>query len=64
MRTATLRYSKGKFERPYAEVLKRGVNFCASLGNHDVRRRRDAEMKYSNFHRMGRRFTRSLKVKA
>ena len=25
-----------KFERPYAELLRRGIRFQASLGNHDV----------------------------
>lgn len=30
-----------KFERPYAELIRRGVNFYASLGNHDVRKGRD-----------------------
>jgi hypothetical protein len=48
------RLFKEKFEVPYAELLKRGVRFYASLGNHDVRRGRDAELKYPNFNMDGR----------
>ena len=40
---------KQKFERPYAELLKRGVKFHAVLGNHDVRKGRESEMKYPEF---------------
>jgi hypothetical protein len=28
---------EGKFDRPYAELLRRGVRFRAALGNHDTR---------------------------
>lgn len=42
-----------KFERPYAELIQRGVNFYASLGNHDVRRGRDAQIHYPLFHMDG-----------
>jgi 3',5'-cyclic AMP phosphodiesterase CpdA len=45
-----------KFERPYAELLKRGVKFYAALGNHDVRRGREAEMKYPNFNMNGKAY--------
>lgn len=44
---------KDKFERPNAELLRRGVRFYAALGNHDVRRGREAQMKYSNFNMSG-----------
>ncbi len=33
------RYFKEKFDEPYAELLRRGVRFHLSLGNHDVRTR-------------------------
>ena len=33
------RYFKKKFDEPYAELLRRGVRFHLSLGNHDVRTR-------------------------
>ncbi|MBS1788680.1 MAG: metallophosphoesterase [Acidobacteria bacterium] len=42
-----------KFERPYAELIRRGVNFYASLGNHDVRRGREAQTHYPLFHMDG-----------
>jgi 3',5'-cyclic AMP phosphodiesterase CpdA len=42
-----------KFERPYAELLKRGVNFYASLGNNDVKKGRDAQINYKPFHMGG-----------
>jgi 3',5'-cyclic AMP phosphodiesterase CpdA len=45
-----------KFERPYAELLRRRVNFHASLGNHDVRRGRQAQMNYSHFNMGGRAY--------
>ncbi|MDQ3012778.1 MAG: metallophosphoesterase [Acidobacteriota bacterium] len=47
---------KDKFERPYAELLKRGVRFYAALGNHDVRRGREAEMNYPNFNMNGKAY--------
>jgi predicted phosphodiesterase len=43
-----------KFERPYAELLRRGVNFYAVLGNNDVKRGRDAQINYQPFHMGGR----------
>ncbi|MGH9800159.1 MAG: metallophosphoesterase [Blastocatellia bacterium] len=45
-----------KFERPYAELLRRGVNFYASLGNHDVKKGREAEINYPLFHMGGRSY--------
>jgi 3',5'-cyclic AMP phosphodiesterase CpdA len=45
-----------KFEQPYAELLMRGVNFYASLGNHDVFKGRDAQMNYPPFHMGGRAY--------
>jgi 3',5'-cyclic AMP phosphodiesterase CpdA len=42
-----------KFERPYAELLKRGVSFRAVLGNHDVRKGRQAQIHYPNFNMGG-----------
>ncbi len=43
-----------KFERPYAELLRRGVSFHAVLGNHDVKRGREAQTNYRNFNMGGR----------
>jgi predicted MPP superfamily phosphohydrolase len=45
-----------KFERPYAELLKRGVNFYAALGNHDVKKGRKAQINYKPFHMGGRSY--------
>lgn len=45
-----------KFERPYAELLRLGINFYASLGNHDVRKGREAQMNYPLFHMGGRAY--------
>jgi Calcineurin-like phosphoesterase len=45
-----------KFERPYAELLARGVNFYASLGNHDVKKGRKAQINYKPFHMGGRSY--------
>ncbi|MDA2923718.1 metallophosphoesterase, partial [Acidobacteria bacterium AH-259-L09] len=41
-----------KFDRPYAELLARGVIFRAALGNHDMNRRegRDLIEAYDRFH--------------
>jgi predicted phosphodiesterase len=41
-----------KFEQPYAQLLKNGVNFYAVLGNHD----RPDERFYKPFHMEGRRY--------
>jgi Calcineurin-like phosphoesterase len=43
-----------KFERPYWELIRRGVVFHAALGNHDVKKGREAQMKYPHFHMDGR----------
>lgn len=45
-----------KFERPYGELLQRGVRFYAVLGNHDVRQGRLAQMSYQLFHMGGRAY--------
>jgi hypothetical protein len=47
---------KDRFERPYAELLQRGVRFHASLGNHDVRRGLQAQMKYDQFSMDGKAY--------
>lgn len=47
---------KDRFERPDAELLKRGVRFYAVLGNHDVRKGREAEMNYPNFNMNGKAY--------
>src|SRR5262247_1455118 len=43
-----------KFERPYGELLRRGVSFHAVLGNHDVKKGREAQLNYRNFNMGGR----------
>lgn len=43
-----------KFEQPYAELLRRGVNFYAVLGNHDVDNGREAQINYAPFNMGGR----------
>jgi Calcineurin-like phosphoesterase len=45
-----------KFEKPYAELLRRGVKFYASLGNHDVMKGRQAQIAYPNFNMGGRAY--------
>jgi hypothetical protein len=45
-----------KFERPYAELLRRGVSFQAVLGNHDVKKGREAQTNYPNFNMGGRSY--------
>ncbi len=45
-----------KFERPYAELLRRGVTFQAVLGNHDIRKGREAQINYPNFNMSGRAY--------
>jgi len=45
---------KEKFERPYAELLKRDVRFYAALGNHDVRQGLKGQINYSNFNMNGK----------
>ena len=43
---------EAKFDRPYAELLRRGVVFRATLGNHDMQTRdgRDLVESYDRFH--------------
>ena len=43
-----------KFERPYADLLQRGVRFNAVLGNHDIKRGREAQINYEPFNMGGR----------
>lgn len=45
-----------KFERPYAELLRRGVRFHAVLGNHDVKNGRSAQIGYAPFNMGGRAY--------
>ncbi len=45
-----------KFEGPYAELLRRGVSFQAVLGNHDVRKGREWQVKCPNFNMGGRAY--------
>lgn len=45
-----------KFEKPYAELLKRGVSFYAVLGNHDIRKGREAQINYKPFNMGGRSY--------
>ncbi len=46
------KYFEAKFDRPYAELLARGVLFRAALGNHDAREAggRDLIEAYDRFH--------------
>jgi hypothetical protein len=45
-----------KFEGPYGELLKRGVSFRAVLGNHDVKKGREAQINYPKFNMGGRSY--------
>lgn len=45
-----------KFEKPYADLLRRGVTFHAVLGNHDVKKGREAQINYPNFNMGGRAY--------
>ncbi len=45
-----------RFERPYAELLRRGVRFYAVLGNHDVSKGRAAQMSYGPYNMGGRAY--------
>jgi hypothetical protein len=47
---------RAKFEGPYAELLSRGVSFHAALGNHDVKKGREAQMNYPKFNMGGRAY--------
>ncbi|WP_427162897.1 metallophosphoesterase family protein [Aliinostoc sp. HNIBRCY26] len=45
------------FERPYQDLLKRGVKFQACLGNHDIRTDNgEPQVKYPGFNMNGRRY--------
>ena len=50
------KFFEEKFEWPYAELLQRGVRFFAALGNHDVRRGREAQIRYRHFNMNGRAY--------
>jgi hypothetical protein len=43
-----------KFEKPYADLLSRGIRFFAVLGNHDVVKGRESQLKYARFNMEGR----------
>lgn len=46
------------FERPYQALLKQGVKFRASLGNHDIRTANgEPQIRYSGFNMLGRYYT-------
>jgi len=46
------------FERPYKDLLKRGVKFQACLGNHDIRTANgDPQVRYPGFNMQGRYYT-------
>ncbi len=45
-----------KFERPYAELIQLGISFYASLGNHDVKKGREAQINYPLFHMGGHNY--------
>ncbi len=57
-------YTNGEFSKigavfvvPYQELLKRGVKFYASLGNHDIRSENgDREVAYPQFNMQGKRY--------
>lgn len=50
------KYFKKKFELPYEALLNDGVKFYASLGNHDVRSGREAQIHYKHFNMGGRTY--------
>ena len=45
-----------KFEKPYADLLHSGVKFRAVLGNHDVKKGREQQLKYPHFGMNGRAY--------
>jgi hypothetical protein len=45
-----------KFERPYAELIEQNVPFYTVFGNHDVRKGRDAQLRYPLFNMNGRNY--------
>ncbi|MBL8206420.1 MAG: metallophosphoesterase [Blastocatellia bacterium] len=50
------KHFKKKFELPYEPLLDAGVKFYASLGNHDVRRGREAQLNYDKFNMNGQSY--------
>jgi 3',5'-cyclic AMP phosphodiesterase CpdA len=49
------------FERPYGNLLKKGVKFQAALGNHDIRTANgDLQVKYAGFNMKGHYYTYEL----
>jgi acid phosphatase len=44
------------FEAPFADLLARGVQFYAVLGNHDIRRGTELQIQYPGWNMNGRRF--------
>lgn len=44
---------KPRFEEPYRELLGAGVKFYAVLGNHDVKKGREAQQRYDKFNMGG-----------
>ena len=48
--------ASSKFERPYADLLHRGVKFRAVFGNHDVRDGREGQLRYPHFNMSGRAY--------
>ncbi len=47
---------KTRFEEPYKDLLNDGVKFYAVLGNHDVRKGTEAQIRYDKFNMGGRRY--------
>ncbi|HKQ06212.1 MAG TPA: metallophosphoesterase [Blastocatellia bacterium] len=47
---------KPRFEDPYKDLLKEGVRFYASLGNHDLERGTEAALHYDKFSMEGHRY--------
>jgi 3',5'-cyclic AMP phosphodiesterase CpdA len=45
-----------KFERPYETLLQRNVKFYAVLGNHDIKKGREAQLRYPKFNMGGRSY--------
>lgn len=50
------RYIKPRFEEPYKDLLAAGVQFYASLGNHDIIKGTEFQTNYKNFNMGGRRY--------
>ncbi len=47
---------KAHFEEPFGDLLKDGFKFYAVLGNHDIRRGAETQIKYDKFNMDGRNF--------